>query len=71
MSRSGYLKKDRMERFNMKRGWFVNAWRIVDESGRDLVQPWSKTKAEAREVAERIGIVILGDFPPSIPRVEA
>ena len=33
--KTGYLKKDRMERFNTKRGWFVDAWRIVDENGVD------------------------------------
>ena len=37
--KTGYLKKDRMERYNMKRGWFVVAWRIVDENGVDMVQP--------------------------------
>ncbi|HCF2978639.1 hypothetical protein ISF09_05755 [Pseudomonas aeruginosa] len=52
----GYLKKDRQERFNLKRGWFVNAWRIVDEQGRDLVQPWPNTKSEARRVARLLNI---------------
>lgn len=67
---SGYLKKDRQERYNSRRGWFVNAWRIVDAKGTDLVQPWMNTKGEARETAKRIGIVILGDYPPAIPRTE-
>ncbi|MBW6354916.1 hypothetical protein ACLBVF_10390 [Pseudomonas aeruginosa] len=52
----GYLKKDRQERFNLKRSWFVNAWRIVDEQGRDLVQPWPNTKSEARRVARLLSI---------------
>lgn len=68
MSRRGYLLKDRKERFNMKRGWFVVAWRIVDEQGVDLVQPWCDTKAEAVELAKRLGIVIAGDYPPAIHR---
>lgn len=58
----GYLKKDRMERFNTKRGWFVNAWRIVDEKGVDLVQPWPNTKSEARRLAVQLGIELKGDM---------
>ncbi|WP_031673210.1 hypothetical protein [Pseudomonas aeruginosa] len=57
--KSGYLKKDRQERFNLKRGWFVNAWRIVDEQGRDLVQPWPNTKTEARRVAHLLNIQLI------------
>ncbi|ENB7451812.1 hypothetical protein ACPTFP_21295 [Pseudomonas aeruginosa] len=57
--KSGYLKKDRQERFNLKRGWFVNAWRIVDEQGRDLVQPWPNTKTEARRVARLLNIQLI------------
>lgn len=58
----GYLKKDRMERYNMKRGWFVVAWRIVDENGVDLVQPWPNTKSEARETAAQLGIELKGEL---------
>ena len=58
----GYLKKDRMERFNMKRGWFVVAWRIVDENGVDLVQPWPNTKSEARRLAVQLGIELKGEL---------
>lgn len=57
----GYLKKDRMERFNMKRGWFVVAWRIVDENGVDLVQHWPNTKSEARQLAAQLGIELKGE----------
>ena len=60
--KSGYILKDRQERFNMKRGWFVNAWRIVDANGLDMVQPWSNTKGDALKTAKNIGIVIIGDF---------
>lgn len=60
--REGWLKKDRQERYNSKMGWFVNAWRIVDWKGEDLVQPWSNTKKEALDLAARLGIKILGDF---------
>ncbi|KVP17082.1 hypothetical protein [Burkholderia ubonensis] len=56
----GFLKQDRMERFNLKRGWFVNAWRIVTEAGTDLVQPWSNKKTEARETAAELGIFLAG-----------
>ena len=54
--RTGYLKKDMQERFNLKRAWFVNAWRIVDADGNDMVQPWARTKKEARHVAKHLGI---------------
>ena len=52
----GYLKKDMLERYNMKRAWFVNAWRIVDENGKDMVLPWPNTKTEARRLAAQMGI---------------
>lgn len=61
--RTGYLKKDRMERYNSKRGWFVVAWRIVDENGGDLVQPWPNTKSEARRIAAQVGIELVGELP--------
>lgn len=52
----GFLKKDIQERYNSKRGWFVNVWRIVDKNGKDMVQPWSNTKKEARDTAKHCGI---------------
>lgn len=60
--KTGYLKQDRMECFNVKRGWFVVAWRIVDENGKDMVQPWSNDKSEARETAKRLGIELKGEL---------
>jgi hypothetical protein len=60
--KNGYLLKDRQERFNLKRGWFVNAWRIVDENRGDLVQPWMNTKGAAKEVAKQIGINLIGEL---------
>ena len=61
-TRQGYLKKDRMERFNLKRGWFVNAWRIVDAQGKDMVLPWPQTKSEARRIAVQLGIELIGEL---------
>jgi len=52
----GLLKKDRQERYNSKRAWFVNAWRIVDVNGKDMVQPWSNTMTEAKETAKALDI---------------
>lgn len=60
--RNGYLLKDLQERFNLKRAWFVNAWRIVDEDRKDLVQPWMNSKAEAQRVAEQAGINLIGEL---------
>lgn len=66
--RIGYLKKDVQERVrnyplgngkNRTRAWLVNAWRIVDATGRDLVQPWSNTKGEARETAKALNIELV------------
>lgn len=57
--RTGYLKKDRQERSNLKRAWFVNAWRIVDAQGRDMVQPWSNTKTDARQTAKALGVKLV------------
>lgn len=56
-----YLKRDQQERHNPRRGWFVNAWRIVDENGRDLVQPWPNTKTEARAVCRDLGYQLIED----------
>ena len=57
--RTGYLKKDTQERFNLKRGWLVNAYRIVDGQGKDLVQPWMNSKKEAREIAKELQINLI------------
>ena len=54
-----YLKKDRMERFNLKRGWFVTAWRLVDAVGVDRVQPWASTKGEARAQAKALNLYLV------------
>ena len=62
MTCQGYLKKDRMERYNMKRGWFVNAWRIVDAQGKDMVRPWPQTESEARRLAVQFGIELIGEL---------
>lgn len=61
----GYLKKDRKERFNLQRAWFVSAWRIVDSSGCDIVQPWCDTKGEARTTAKELNIQLLDTGPTS------
>ena len=58
-AKTGYLLKDRQERFNMRRAWFVNAWRIVDAEGKDMVLPWRNTKTEARDLAKRLGIKLI------------
>lgn len=53
------LKKDRQERFNIHRAWFVNAWRLVNHNGKDLIQPWMRSKSEAREVAAEQRIYLI------------
>jgi hypothetical protein len=58
-----YLRLDRRERYNTKRAWFAQAWRIVDRAGKDLVQPWCNTRKEARETAHQLGYTLLGMWP--------
>ena len=54
------LKRDRQERYNTKRAWTVNAWRLVSATtGHDLVQPWCDTKTEARQLAKNLGFRIV------------
>lgn len=57
-----YLKRDSQERFNLKRGWFADAWRIVNHQGEDLVQPWCDTKSDAYDTAKQLGIEIEGEL---------
>lgn len=40
-------------------GWFVRAYRIVDANGKDMVQPYDRTKSEARETAKALGIHLI------------
>lgn len=60
-SKTGTLVKDRVERYsrNMGKWYFVNAWRIVDNDGEDMIQPWQNTKGEAKKLAEKLNIKIL------------
>ena len=53
----GFILKDRQERFNLKRGWFVNAWRLVDANQQDMVQPWFNSKRDLREYASAANIL--------------
>jgi hypothetical protein len=56
-----HLVKDRQEHFNTRRGWFVNAYRLVDpETGLDLVQPWFSTRKDAITYAAQNNITIQG-----------
>jgi len=59
---TGYILKDIKEKFTIKRGWFVNAYRIVNEKGEDIIQPWPSTKREAMKTAKHYNIKILGNF---------
>jgi len=53
-----YLKKDRQE---VNLNW-VTPWVIVDAQGKDLVQPWFNSQAEAREFAYSREWVLLEHF---------
>lgn len=55
----GRIVKDHQERFNLKRGWFVNAWRLVSHTGDDMVQPWFNSKADLREYAKTANIYVI------------
>jgi Fe-S-cluster containining protein len=54
----GYLIKDSQERFNTKRSWRVVAWRVVNDQGQDMLQPWFDSKGQAAEGAKKQGISI-------------
>lgn len=56
-----FIQRDQQEKIGYSRGarkiygrW-VTAWRIVDEAGVDLIQPWFSHKGEARRYAEASG----------------
>lgn len=53
--KTAFLVKTCMERFNLKRGRYVNAWRLVDAEGNDLVQPWMNKRKEAIDLANNLG----------------
>ena len=64
---SAYLKKDRQEIHKwcqhcygtkQLRFYFVNAWRIVDEKGLDIVLPWMNSKREAVQIANDMKITL-------------
>jgi len=59
LGKAGYLKKDKLERYNTRRAWFVKAWRIVNDKGQDMVQPWFNTKTEARKYAKETGLKLI------------
>jgi hypothetical protein len=40
-------------------GWLVRAYRIVDADGKDMVQPYDRSKREARETARALGIRLI------------
>jgi hypothetical protein len=44
---------------NRLTGWLVRAYRIVDEDGKDMVQPYDRTKRGARETAKVLGIRLI------------
>ncbi|MEX3984022.1 hypothetical protein AB4Y45_34095 [Paraburkholderia sp. EG287A] len=56
-----YLRKDHIERYNDDRNWFVNAWRLVDQRGSDVLIPWVRTKTEAREKAKDANVYVIED----------
>lgn len=58
-TRIGFLKEDHQERFSLKRGWLVKAWRIVSAEDIDLVQPWTTSRTDARTTARALSIYLL------------
>lgn len=54
-----FLTKAHEERFNTKRAWLATAWRLVTHKGTDMVQPWFRTKTDARELAAHLGIFLI------------
>jgi hypothetical protein len=63
--REGRLVPTEIERIGWSRSknrltaWFVRAYRIVDADGKDMVQPYDRTKREARTIAKALGIRLI------------
>lgn len=57
-----WLCKDTQERFNLKREWLVNAWRLLNVKGVDSVQPWFNTKGEAVKFAKSQNLELCGTW---------
>jgi hypothetical protein len=55
IERIGWRSKSK----NRLTAWFVRAYRIVDAEGKDMVQPYDRTRREARETAEALGIRLI------------
>lgn len=60
--KTGYLKKESLHRRTFGISIIDRYWRIVDENGADLIQPWPNTKSEARRIAVRHGIELKGEL---------
>ena len=60
--KTGYLKRDHTVREGLGYIKFDKYWRIVDENGADLVQPWPNTKSEARRLAVQLDIELKGEL---------
>jgi hypothetical protein len=60
-SKVANLRKDHVEKYNQARAWFVNAWRLVDYKGADVLQPWASTKTGAREMAREANVYVIED----------
>lgn len=60
--KTGYLKREALHRHTLGISIVDRYWRIVDENGVDLVQPWPNTKSEARRLAVQLGIELKGEL---------
>lgn len=56
----GWLQRSQMEAGTGAPGFrWVSCWKIVNENGIDMVQPYDRTKNLARETARRLHITLL------------
>lgn len=62
MPKFGQIEQTQIERFNTKRAWFRNAYRIVDAAGVDMIQPYALTRGDARAIAADLDITLV-TFP--------
>lgn len=64
-----FLVRDQQERLRYSwrtrkiTGYWVVAWRITDEAGVDLIQPWFNYRRQAREFAEKQGWQVAKEAP--------
>lgn len=57
--RIGYIKIDYEEVLTSKNAYFRNAYRIVNENGEDIIQPWFSSISDLKKCAKHLNIKLI------------